>query len=295
MTIGSLMEGGFRLIRERPGAMLIWTILQLAATIGASFWMAWVIQDNIYALMSGASVQSVQTSSTLQSLLVSLAGLVVSTIIYAAVQRAIIYPNEGGPGWLRLGMDEVRLFLLLLLYLIIFIVGSVIVTFLLGAFMAGGGRQAVWTIAIILLALGFLASSYFGTKVSLTFPLTLKERAFAIGEGWSLTNGRFWTLYGAYFIIFLIMVAIGVATTAVVRPDYFSAIFQFGVNSPEAQQASLQEYQDLMSGSISARTIIGWVLTAVQGTLGYALLGGAAATAVQQLTADEEGLSETFS
>ena len=39
---------------------------------------------------------------------------------------AIIRPDEGGPGWLRLGMDEVRLFLLLLLYLIIFIVGSVI-------------------------------------------------------------------------------------------------------------------------------------------------------------------------
>ena len=133
------------------------------------------------------------------------------------------------------------------------------------------------------------------SKVSLTFPLTLKEKAFAIGEGWSLTNGRFWTLYGAYFIIFLIIVAVGLATTVVVRPEYLSAMFQYGFNSPEAQQASLQEYQDLMSGSLSARTIIGWVLTAVQGALGSALLGGAAATAVQQLTADEEGLSETFS
>jgi hypothetical protein len=295
VTIGSLMEGGFRLIKERPGAMLIWTILQLAATIGASFWMVWIFQSTDEALMNGASVQSVQTSMTLQALLVTLAGLVVSTILYAAVQRAIIRPDEGGPGWLRLGMDEVRLFLLLLLYLIIFIVGLVIVTFLLGVFMAGGGRQAAWTVAIVLLVLGFIACSYFGTKVSLTFPLTLKEKAFAIGEGWSLTNGRFWTLYGAYFIIFLIIVAVGLATTVVVRPEYLSAMFHYGFNSPEAQQASLQEYQDLMSGSLSARTIIGWVLTAVQGALGSALLGGAAATAVQQLTADEEGLSETFS
>jgi hypothetical protein len=295
VTIGSLLEGGFRLIKERPGAMLIWTLIQLAAAIGASYWMVAIIQGNIDALMSGASEQSVQTSSALQGLLVSLAGLVVSTIIYAAVQRAIIRPAEGGPGWLKLGMDEVRLFLLVLLYLIIFLIGMFIVLFVVGGFMAGAGPAAAWTIAIVLLAFGFLVVSYFGTKLSLTFPLTLKERAFAIGEGWNLTNGRFWTLYGAYFIIFLILLAIGLATTLALRPEYFSAVFRYGLNSPEAQMVSMQEYQELMSGSIGARTIIGWVVTAVQGTLGYALLGGAAATAVQQLTADEEGLSDTFS
>jgi len=30
VTIGSLIGGGFRLIRERPGAMLIWMLIQLA-------------------------------------------------------------------------------------------------------------------------------------------------------------------------------------------------------------------------------------------------------------------------
>ena len=37
MTISSLLEGGFRLIRERPGAMLIWTVVQLAVAIATSF------------------------------------------------------------------------------------------------------------------------------------------------------------------------------------------------------------------------------------------------------------------
>jgi len=295
VTIGSLMQGGFRLIKERPGAMLIWTLVQLAAAIGASFWMMAIIQGNIDALLRGASLQSVQTSSTLQSLLVSLAGLIVSTIIYAAVQRAIIHPTEGGPGWLKLGMDEVRLFLLLLFYLIVFVVGSAVVTFFLGAFVASTGPDSMWPVAIILLALAFLAGSYFGTKLSLTFPLTLKKRAFAIGEGWNLTNGRFWVLYGAYLIVFLGLLAVGIATALVIRPEYFSALLEYGPNSPEAQQASLLEYQELMDGDIGARTIIGWTVTAVQGAIGYALFGGAAATAVQELTADEEGLSDTFS
>lgn len=295
MTIGSLIQGGFRLIKERPGAMLIWTLIQLAVAIGTSYAAAAILQGNIDAVMSGTSVQSAQTTNALQTLLLSLAGLIVAAIVYAAIQRAIIRPAEGGPGWLRLGMDEVRYYLLILLYMIIFAVAAVVVTLVLGIFFAGSGPGGAQTLVLILLVLGFVACSYFGTKLSLTFPLTLKQRAFAIGEGWSLTNGRFWTLFGAYFIIFLIMLAAGVAILAVTRPDYLAAIFQHGLTSPEVQLAAFQENQELMSGTPSTGMIIGWVLSAVQGAIGYALLGGAAATAVQQLTADEEGLSDTFS
>jgi hypothetical protein len=286
------MEGGFRLIRERPGAMLIWTVIQLIAAIAASFATTAIIQGNFDALMAGESVQSVQLSGALQSLLVGLAGLLVSSILYAAVQRAIIRPDEGGPGWLRLGMDEVRLFLLVLLYLFIVLVAILIV----GLFLGGPIRRMdPATLQLVALAIGGVVFAYFGTRISLTFPLTLKERAFSISEGWRLTRGRFWTLFGAYFIIFLILLTLGIASMAVTQPEYLSAIFQHGFGSPEAQQASLLGYQKLMSGTIDAQIIIGWVLTALQGTVGYALGGGAAATAVQQLTADQPGLSETFS
>jgi hypothetical protein len=289
------MQGGFRLIKERPGAMLIWTLIQLAVTIGTSYAAAAILQDNIDAVMSGTSVQSAQATNTLQTLLLSLAGLIIAAIVYAAVQRAILRPTEGGPGWLMLGMDEVRFYLLILLYLIIFTVAAVVVTIVLGIFFAGSGPEGAQTMMLILLVLGFIACSYFGTKVSLTFPLTLKERAFAIGEGWGLTNGRFWTLFGTYFLIFLIMLVVGAAIMAATRSEYMSAVFQYGLASPEAQVAAYQENQELLSGTPGLRMIIGWVLGGVQGAIGYALFGGAAATAVQQLTADEEGLSETFS
>jgi len=295
VTIGSLLEGGFRLIKERPGAMLIWTIIQLAMTIGTSFWMGALVQGLFDALLSGDSVQSVQLSFALQSMLVGLAGLIVSTILYAAVQRAIIRPTEGGPGWLRLGMDEIRFFLLLLLYTIIFGAAFVVVGVLVGLFFAGAGAGGLQIMQIVTIVLGFLAVSYFGTRLSLTFPLTLKDGAFAIGEGWSLSNGRFWALYGAYLIIFLILLAAGIVGSVVTEPEYLSAIFQHGFNSPEADQAALLQFQKIAAGSIDAPIIIGWVLTAVQGAIGVALLGGAAATAVRELTGDEEGLSDTFS
>jgi hypothetical protein len=291
VTIGSLIEGGFRLIRERPGAMLIWMLIQLAATIGTSFWMASLVQGLFDAVLSGESAESLRLSFVMQTLLVGVAASNVSTILYAAVQRAIIHPTEGGPAWLKLGMDEIRFFLLLVLYSIIFGVAFVIVIGVLGVLLASAGPGGLVALIVLL----FVACSYFGTKLSLSFPLTLKERSFAIGEGWSLSTGRFWTLYGAYFIIFLGLVAVGIVSSLVTEPEYLSAVFQYGYSSPEADQASLLRFQKLAAGTIDAPIIIGWVLTAVQGAVGAALLGGAAATAVQQLTADEDGLSETFS
>jgi hypothetical protein len=292
VTIGSLLNGGFRLIRERPGAMLIWTIIQLAVAIATSFATMAILQAGVDATLNGESAQSVQLNAALQSLLVGLVGLAISTILYAAVQRAILRPDEGGPGWLRLGMDEVRLFLLLLLCLLVFLVSALVVGLFLSAVLAAAGT--VTATLVIYVVLG-IAGAFFGTKVSLIFPLTLQRSAFAIGEGTSLSRGHFWTLFGAYFLVFLIMLAIGVANLAVTQPEYLSAIFQHGFGSIEEQQASLLEYQRLMTGTIDAPLIIGWVLTAVSGAISCALLGGAAATAVQQLTTDESGLSETFS
>lgn len=292
MTIGSLLEGGFRLIKERPGAMLIWTVIQLAMTIATSFWMASLVQGLFDAALRGESLQAAQLSFATQTLLVAFAGYIVSTILYAAVQRAIIYPAEGGPGWLRLGMDEIRFFLLLVLYSIIFGVGLLIAGLIVGLFLVGAGPQVV---SLMIIVLVFVGCSYFATKLSLSFPLTLKERTFVIGEGWRLSNGRFWTLFGAYFIIFLIMMAVGIASSLVTEPEYLSAAVRHGFSSPQADQASLLQFQKLAAGTVDAPIIIGWVLTALQGAIGAALLGGAAATAVQQLTVDEEGLSDTFS
>lgn len=292
MTIGSLIEGGFRLIRERPGAMLIWTVVQLAIAIATSFAMMAILQSGQDAVISGEPQQSVQLAVALQSILVGLAGLVVTAILYAAVQRAILRPDEGGPGWLRLGMDEVRYFLLVLLCGAILLVAALVVGLFLFAFLRRAGPGTATLVMYVVLG---ITGALLGTKVSLVFPLTLKRQAFAIGEGMALTRGRFWTLFATYFIIFLILLVLSIATMAVTQPEYLSAIFQHGFGSAEEQEASIMQAQKLMSGTIDAQVIIGWVLAAVEGAVSCALLGGAAATAVQQLTSDQVELSETFS
>lgn len=278
-------------MKERGGALLLWTIMQLAATIAAAYAMAMLLRGNIDALANGESLESVQASFTLQSFLVGLITLAVGTVISAAAQRVVLRPAEGGPGWLKLGGDEVRLFLLMLLYIIGFSFAFAIPGLFVGAFV--GAESAA--LPTVLAVLGIGIGAVLGAKLSLTFPLTLKRRAFAIGDGWRLTNGHFWTLFATYLVIFLLLLIIGVLTIVVTELDYVAAISQYGFLSPEAEAASLAPYMRLMDGTIDAPIVINWVLIAIQGSVGYALLGGAAATAVRQLDGAEEGLSETFS
>jgi hypothetical protein len=257
--------------------------------------MVAIINGEVSSLLAGASQTEAQWSYLWKTLLVSLAGLLVTTIVYAAAQRAVLRPREGGPGFLRLGMDEVRLFFLSLLYLVVFIVGVIVISFVFAIFMGGASTDASTTGAIVVLVVGAVLAAYFGTKLSLTFPLTIIREGYAVGEGWALTNGRFWTLFGAYFILFLIMLGTGIAIILATQQDYLQAVFQYGVNSDEAVRASLREYELLNAGEVDVQLVLHWVLSSIQGGIGFALCGGAVATAAQELTADEDGLSETFS
>ena len=77
------------------------------------------------------------------------------------------------------------------------------------------------------------AMIYAEVRLSLAFPLTFMRRSFVIGEAWRLTRGRFWTLFGAYFIIGLVyMVLAGILFCFAFGP-FFSEVAQ-GPNSPEA-------------------------------------------------------------
>jgi len=206
----------------------------------------------------------------------------------------VLRPREGGPGFLRLGMDEVRLSLLALLYLLVAIIVIVIMMVILSLFVGGAGSAGVNAGVAIGAIVGIVAGAYFGTKLSLTFPTTLIREKYAIGEGWSLTNGHFWTLFAAFLIIVLILIGLALAIGLATQQEAIVAIFSGGSYEAQVQAAELREYTLLSSGGIDGSIILQWIVTGIQGGLSVALMGGAAATAAQQLIADEDGLTETF-
>jgi hypothetical protein len=284
MTVGSILEGAFSLFKERPGSVAVWGLINLATAIGAAFGVA-ALADGL--IMSGPGINWPFIRSVL---LVYLAVTMISVVLYTAALRAMLRPGEHALASLRLGMDEVRQFLVALIYLLIFMIALFLVSFVLALFLSGAGPGAAYWLLLILIC---GAGAWFYTKVSLSFPLTLMERRFVMADAWTLTAGRFWTLLGAYAVIFGIMFGLSLLVGLATQQADPTMLFP-DLGAQQAQGAPL-DYERLRYGGIDAMMILGWVLSAAHGTIGLVLWAGAAATAARELSGDEDGLAETFS
>lgn len=296
MNVGSILQGAMALIRDRPGAVAVWGLIYLAADILMALATAALVGPDAY-MGSGSPV--VVWSGLGRMLLLNVALLIVMMVLYTAIQRAVLRPDERGFASLRLGMDEVRAVLLAIFYLVVFYIGiifvGVVVALFVGVSLSTGSAGTVWFMIVIQFLAFLCLLTWLYVKLSLSFPLTLLRERFVIGEAWALSRGRFWTLFGSYFVIFVIMFVLSLVVGLVTQQEYFSALLRGGVNSDSAQQVAYRQYGQLSSGNIDAMMVLNWVLSAVLGTLGLTLLGGATATATRELSGDVEGLADTFS
>jgi len=284
MTVGSMLEGAFSLFRERPGSVVVWGLINLATTIGTAFAIA-ALADGL--MMGGPGMR---WSFIRNALLVYLVVAMISVVLYTAALRAILRPGEHALASLRLGMDEVRQFLVALIYLFVFMVAFFFVSFVIALFLRGAGQGgANWLLLILI----YGAGAWFYTRVSLSFPLTLIERRFVMVDAWSLTAGRFWTLLGGYAVIFAIMFALSLLAGLATQQVDLTTLF-LDPSGSQVRETPL-DFERLRYDGVDAMMILGWVLSAALGTIALVLWAGAAATAARELSGYEDGLAETFS
>ena len=105
---------GFRITRARPSAILAWAAVQLVFVVLARLALIWIVGDKAAAFfsltlfsnpaeMTALAPVIAQYTAAYLALLVILCG-----VLYPAVDRAVLRPDEGRWGWLRLGLDEAR-------------------------------------------------------------------------------------------------------------------------------------------------------------------------------------------
>jgi hypothetical protein len=296
LTVGKIVGGAFGLVKDKPGAVLVWSLFYMASlvamglTIGSMFGAVAVADKDPMA-----AIQQMNRMFGM-ILLVELGMLVLFIVLFTATQRAVLRPEQGSLAYMRLGMDELKMFALAFVMLVIFYVGMIVLMLVLfliaGALALATGPAGGFVSALIVLCGLVAAIFWFQVRISLMFPLTLMTGNIAIGEGWRLSRGRFWTLFGGYLVINLIIVALWTGVMAATMGPYFTAIVQAG-NDPvamqQAMQAQMQQY-----ASFGPQSILALVLMSLAGGLGLALFGGAIATAARELTIDREGMAETF-
>ena len=299
MTAGSIIAGGFGLARRHPGAVAVWGLVYLAATVVAALAMRPIMATMAQmgsGDMSGPAADAMSTAMA-RLILVQMVVFGVAMVLFTAAQRAVLQPEREGFAFLRLGMDELRLFGLAVLLLILFYIGLIIVALvvmlLVGLIVVAAGPGAAVPLAIVAIVGVLGVVVWFQVRLSLAFPLTLMRGKIVIGEAWRTTRGHFWTLFLAFLALFLILVVLWVAASLAASGSYFADLASGGF-TPESIQRAGERQMERQFGAITPLVVLGWALTALAGSLTIAIYGGAVATAARELTTDVDELAETF-
>lgn len=221
-SITNAATEGFRVTRENPVAMAVWSVLQVVLQFAM---VVALVKSGLQFQIQRMGVSGPPDISTLfggfaelekQMLWLLPLCWLIQIPFRAAILRAILRPEEASPSYLRLGGDELRLFGLQIVLGLITSLGLAVlmgVAVLLGR---AGGMGAVLG-AIVVIA-GVCALIYILVRLSLAAPQTFATRKVNIFGSWALTEGRVGPLLGAYllaFAFYILVVILGSVLAAV--------------------------------------------------------------------------------
>lgn len=224
----------------------------------------------------------------------------------SACLRWMIRGERSSPFGLHFGADMWRVYgtyWAWLVYAIVCIIAFLIVTFIAGlvggvAGNASGGNGVGGWIAAAVILLGCLAWIYISVRLAPAAAASVGTGKFAPFQAWSATRGRFWALFGAFFLLTIIYIIVYCIVAAVALGSFFGAIMsQIDWSSiqsdPEGfaqkyQEANLHAMQTMFSNPLNMALYFGGQIALyVVATIFYVLFYGISARAVQ--AALEEG------
>jgi hypothetical protein len=211
---------GFRFVRENLRAVAVWAVCIL---IFSALFAVLLEQMAGPALMAaqalGPKPDPAESMALFRQLgpvylLMFVIGYAFYAVVLGAMNRAVLRPDDDRAAYLRVGRDEVRQLLLLLIATVVG-AGLYLGLVLLVAMVAVGGGLAIHNtgatalltlVAAIAAACGLV---FFWVRLSLASALTFDTGRVNLFGSWALTRGRFWKLFGCYLISFVLYVVLG--------------------------------------------------------------------------------------
>jgi hypothetical protein len=220
VSIGGAVGEGFALIRRRPGSVLTWGVVQVAATVAffallAPFYAS-LITTALHQAQSGSPpVAMPLTAGVMQAqslgYLVDLLNLMVSSVLYCAAFRAVLHPEQNRFAYMRVGAPELFLFVLIIAGFIAFFIGLLIamipIGIVVGVLVAVHAGVAGVIVGVVGGVAAFVAVTYLALRFALVGPMMVDDGRFHLGEAWALTRGKTVSLFAVGIVVFLILLA----------------------------------------------------------------------------------------
>ncbi len=227
--------------------------------------------------------------------------LILIALLYIPVtlNRAALFRFYAGEGLrgsffaYRFGADEVRLYVILLLFLL----GVFAAPIGLSTFMVWGGsnNQMNWLsvsgLITLFLILPFMMM-FLATRFSLVFAQTFAEKRLRFFGSWQLTRGHFWNLFLAFSVLLAIFAMVAVALNTPANLLFYTQPETGWLSDPSILQTlDPDDVPQLMRDTfLSTSTIIAFVLILLIGTIvniyQSAAINGAALFAYKSLKPD---------
>jgi hypothetical protein len=211
---------GFRLVREHLKTVGIWAVLMTIASLIVSIITIKLAGPQMTAMMELSAEPSSDPQATLKAmegmgplfLFSAVYSLVIYSILLAGVNRLVLRPLDSAGAFLRIGADELRQAAVLILVNLILLAAYFGLVIVAGVFIGIGiavGGAATGVILGVVLFAGVLAAMVFlAVRLSFAGVLTFDTRKLSIRDSWDLTKGRFWPLFGAYFVALVLAIVV---------------------------------------------------------------------------------------
>jgi len=284
---------GFRLVRRNPMALVVWSALYLilslaslyasAASLGGMVAMNEMLEGmeasppaNFQDMFPVFEAYGQAMSHTLWLMPIS---LVVGSVIYAAVARGVLTPEDKAFGYVRFGMDEVRV----LVVSIVVTLAAVLIYCLAIAVVVALGVVAVATeqawmglLVVIAIVAAIALMVWLAVRWSLAIPIVVAEKRFAFFDSFALTRGRFWPLLGMAIIAGLLSVVIWFLSMIVVMPvSMMSGLGMMSAMGASTDPSAMLEAFDPTNPWMIATAVLNAIIYGLMVGVVYAPFGAA--------------------
>ncbi len=222
LNIGKTAFSGFGVIGRHPIAPIVWGVVALALAIGPMLLVLPTMLDffamAVHGARSGAEpdmteMMRLQNQMNMVSPLSWIAGLLSYAVTTGALFRAMLKPAEKSWFFMRVGMGELMLVAVSIVYVILFVVAFLVAALVVGiiGFAVGQASQNAGVIAAVVSGLVALCVLLWaGLRFSLAFAMSWERKSFLLFESWKLTAGNGLALVLMAVVNFIVCVVISI-------------------------------------------------------------------------------------